>query len=145
MSNAPTPAQADAEAILDVMQAFYDALEMMDAPAMADVWAGRPADVCVHPGWPMTHGWQSIRHSWRTIFEHTGYLQVSLSDISLEIGGRIARVCCTERRYSVYAPGTITSTVAATNLFVRTEEGWRLTLHHGSPVSGQRIAAADIN
>lgn len=127
------------------MQAFYDALEALDEDAMEAVWAGRPADVCVHPGWPMTHGWQSIRQSWRLIFANTCYGRISLSDISMEIGGRIARVCCTENRYSVYDHGAFTNTVAATNLFVRTRDGWRLTLHHGTSVSARRLAEVEAN
>lgn len=145
MSNEPTPAQADAEAILATMQAFYDALEAMDEDALEQVWAGRPADVCVHPGWPMTHGWASIRQSWRRIFAHTHDVQIALSDISLEIGGRIARVCCTERRRTVYDHGAFVSAVAATNLFVRTDDGWRLTLHHGAPVSSELLGSAEVN
>jgi len=27
-----------------------------------------------------------------------------------------------------------TGTVAATNVFIRSEDGWRMVLHHGSPV-----------
>jgi ketosteroid isomerase-like protein len=30
--------------------------------------------------------------------------------------------------------GASTGTVAATNIYRRTDDGWRLVLHHGSPV-----------
>ena len=29
-----------------------------------------------------------------------------------------------------------TGTIAATNIFVRRADGWKLVLHHGSPVGG---------
>jgi hypothetical protein len=33
--------------------------------------------------------------------------------------------------------GGATGTVAATNVYVRTDAGWKLTVHHGSPVMGR--------
>ena len=44
--------------------------------------------------------------------------------------GDVAWVTLDENMVDRFATGT----VAATNLFVRTPAGWKLVLHHGSPV-----------
>lgn len=46
------------------------------------------------------------------------------------VEGDLAWVTLDENLVDVAATGTI----AATNLFVRTSSGWKLVLHHGSPV-----------
>ena len=44
--------------------------------------------------------------------------------------GDVAWVTLDENLVDQFATGT----VAATNTFVRTPDGWRMVLHHGSPV-----------
>jgi ketosteroid isomerase-like protein len=92
------------DAVVAANQAFYDAHESRDLAAMAAVWDHGPQSVCVHPGWPILRGWPLIEESWRRIFAGPGRNQFT------------------------------TGTVAATNTFVRTAAGWKLVLHHGSPV-----------
>ena len=115
--------------------AFYAAFTALDAERMRAVWAGRREDCCVHPGWEPLHGAAAIHEAWRQIFAGASYMQFQISDVRIEVLGEVARVTCAEGLYSVGAGRTLHSRIAATNLFLRTPEGWRLTLHHGSPVS----------
>ena len=48
----------------------------------------------------------------------------------LAVVGDVAWVTLDENLVDQFATGT----VAATNTFVRTPVGWKLALHHGSPV-----------
>ena len=131
----PDELAADEAALRALNDALYVALQDMDMAAMGDIWAGREHDVCVHPGWEMLSGWPSIRESWRAIFANTGFMQFSTSDVQIEVLGEVGRVSCTENIFTVAGIHTVHSQVAATNLFLRTTAGWKLVLHHGSPVA----------
>lgn len=140
------PQPPEEHAVQRINQAFYTAFEAMDYDAMAAVWAQRPADICIHPGWPILHGWRDIRASWQAIFAGTGFMRVTLSELSIDISGPVARVCCVENLYSVYEEQAIASQIAATNLFLYTDRGWRMTLHQGSPIGSAPVSAEpDVN
>ena len=125
------------QAILAANDAFYRALEAMDIRAMRRVWAGRPTDVCVHPGWELLVGWADIEASWRAIFANTATMRFEITHISMEILGELARVSCVETIYTSPGRQGPASRVAATNLFLRDPESgaWRMALHHGSPIA----------
>jgi len=129
--------------LLRVNLAFYQSFESMDYDAMAALWSQRPEDICVHPGWPFLAGWRDIRESWRAIFANTGFMRIDITDVRVELGERLARVCCVENLYSVFDQQTLASQVAATNLFIKVDGAWKVTLHHGSPVASQEVAPAD--
>ena len=111
-------------------QAFYDAHEARDLAAMAAVWEHSERAVCTHPGWPILRGWDVVEESWRRIFSGPGRNQFIVTNDAVVVAGDVAWVTLDENLMDRAATGAI----AATNLFVRTHEGWKLTLHHGSPV-----------
>jgi len=125
-----TGAEEDLAAVLAANRAFYDAHETRDLDAMTAVWDHGPAAVCIHPGWPILRGWPLIEESWRRIFEGPGRNQFILTNDVVATFGDVAWVTLDENLVDRSATGT----VAATNAFVHTAEGWRLVLHHGSPV-----------
>ena len=111
-------------------QAFYDAHEARDLAAMRAVWDHSEQAVCIHPGWPILRGWPLVEESWRRIFAGPGRNQFILTNDDVTVRGDVAWVTLDENLVDGMAAGTI----AATNVFVRTPHGWRLVLHHGSPV-----------
>ena len=111
-------------------QAFYDAHESRDIEAMAEVWEQSERAVCVHPGWPILRTWPAIEQSWRQIFAGPGRNQFILTNESVTIDGELAWVTLDGN----LVQGAATGTVAATNLYARTEGVWKLVVHHGSPV-----------
>lgn len=121
---------ADEAAILLVNQAFYDAHEAADAEAMAAVWEQSERVVCIHPGWPILRGRDAVDESWRRIFAGPGRNQFILTNVEVAVAGDTAWVTLDE---NLVDRGT-TGAIAATNGFVRAEDGWRMVLHHGSPV-----------
>ena len=124
----------DTEAVLAANAAFYRAIEALDDAAMAACWTRTPADTCIHPGWPILRGWTEVLSSWRAIFAGTTYMRFVVSDHEVLVDGDSAQVTCYENLYVIGPAGTQHAQVAATNVFVRTDDGWRVRLHHGSPV-----------
>ena len=122
----------DPEDVLAVNEAFYLAHEARDLAAMARVWEQSDRVVCIHPGWPILRGWPAVEQSWRRIFEGPGRNQFIVTNCELVVAGDHAWVTLDEN----LVDRSRTTTVAATNHFVRLGIGWRMVLHHGSPVAG---------
>jgi len=124
-----TPAQ---QTVIAAQQRFYDAHENRDIDAMDQVWEHSGAVACTHPGWPTLHGWNAVRESWRQIFVGPGRNQFICTNISVRVEGDVAWSTLDEN----LVQGASTGTVAATNVFVRRGDAWKMVNHHGSPVMG---------
>lgn len=111
-------------------QAFYDAHEARDLDAMGAIWDHGEHAVCTHPGWPILRGWPNVEESWRRIFAGPGRSQFILTNDAVSVEGDVAWVTLDEN----LVDGSTAGTIAATNVFVRRADGWRLVVHHGSPV-----------
>ena len=118
--------------------ALYAAFETGDVDLMEAVWdVEEPAAlVCVHPGWPMLRGRAAVLRSWSAVMANTEYIQFFLTDVQVAVSGGTAVVTCTENVLTSADVGDNAS-VVATNVFVRRADGWRLQVHHGSPVLGR--------
>jgi ketosteroid isomerase-like protein len=118
--------------VLAANQAFYDAHEGRDLAAMRAVWEHSDRVICVHPGWPILRTWPVVEQSWMRILGGPGRNQFILTNESVHVAGDVAWVTLDENLVAGEASGTI----AATNMYVRSDGGWQLVLHHGSPVMG---------
>jgi uncharacterized protein (TIGR02246 family) len=122
--------------------AMYEAFESADVDRMADVWddVDPGAVVCVHPGWPMLRGRAHVLRSWSAVMAGTDYIQFFLTDVRISVLGDTAVVTCTENVLTeVTEAAQSGSSVVATNVLVRRPDGWRVQVHHGSPVLGQLV------
>ncbi|MEN9507423.1 MAG: hypothetical protein RI958_3349 [Actinomycetota bacterium] len=128
--SAPGPAHD----VLTANQAFYDAHESRDIAAMVGVWEQSDRVVCIHPGWPIVRGWDAVIDSWQRIFRGPGRNQFIVTNEAVTLDGDLAWVTCDE---NLVADG-VTGTIAATNIFTRSAGGWKLVVHHGSPVMATR-------
>jgi hypothetical protein len=126
------------DAVLETNRRFYQALTELNLEAMASVWLEEPWVRCIHPGWPMLSGWHDVMESWRRIFENTVEHRVCPGDVSVRLFGDLAWVACVERINVSSPAGDRFSFAQGTNLFLNTESGWRMVLHHASflPVEG---------
>ena len=113
---------------------FYAAFESSDLARMRNVWLDDDSASCVHPGWRVLRGTSRIMRSWAVIFANTPYVQFFLTDVDVTVFGDVAVVRCVEGILTSVADAEGDASVAATNVFVRSEGGWRLWLHHGSSV-----------
>lgn len=129
---------ADASLIEAANAALYAAFETADVDAMARVWDDHEPDavVCVHPGWPMLRGRTAVLRSWSAVMANTDYIQFLLTDVQVAVEGDTAVVTCQENVLTSADVGEGGS-VVATNVFRRRPDGWRLQVHHGSPVLGR--------
>lgn len=130
-----------------VNTAFYAAIEEADLDGMRALWLEDAGALCVHPGALPVRGSSAIGRSWALIMANTTYIQFFLTDVEVSLAGVpapggpgdvVACVTCTENvltgddRTGPDAFGG--SKAVATNVFVRTHEGWRLWVRHTSPV-----------
>ena len=112
-------------------RAFYEAFEAKDLDAMSDVWEHSDRVTCTHPGWATLRGWGRISASFYALFQGQPP-QFVLTQEHVEVVGDLAWVSVDENLLGAHGG----STVAATNLFSRTDEGvWKMVCHHGSVVS----------
>ncbi len=133
MTSDGTDPKSAIKAVLEANQAFYAAHEQRDLAAMASVWEQSATVACIHPGWPIVRGWPAVQETWRRIFSGPGRSQFILTNVMGSVRGVTAWVTLDENLMDRSNTGTI----AATNVFVRTQHGWKLTLHHGSPVASR--------
>jgi ketosteroid isomerase-like protein len=125
----------DKAAVKEVNARFYEALSAQDMVAMEAVWLHEPWVRCVHPGWELLTGWQSIRKSWSNIFKNTAYLKIHVSKVTIHTSGEVAWVVCTENIASAQDANYQTATALATNVYHKVGAVWLLVHHHASPVT----------
>ena len=133
---------ADVEAVEAANLAMYQAFEAADVDRMAAVWddADPAALVCVHPGWPMLRGREHVLRSWSAVMAGTDYIQFFLTDVAISVLGDTAVVTCTENVLTeVTEDGPGAGAVVATNVLRRRADGWKVQVHHGSPVLGKLV------
>jgi ketosteroid isomerase-like protein len=138
----------DERAVLFANAALYDAFETADLDLMEAVWMDGPGAenvICVHPGWPPLRGRSQVLRSWAMIMANTTNISFVLTDIDATVDGDVAVVTCAENILTgmpeepelspaLAATALSGGRVAATNVFRRTGNGWRLWVHHASPV-----------
>ena len=121
----PTPEDAET--------AFYDAFERGDLAAMMAVWAEEDDIVCVHPQGPRLVGFEAVRESWMQLFTSGMTVRVQTVEARQFRSQTVAvhsvlEVFATPRGEASSAP------ITATNVYVLTESGWRMAMHHASPM-----------
>ncbi len=123
------------EQVLAANRGFYDALEALDMAAMEACWASGTEVACLHPGGSWHRGWAEVGAGLEGIMANTGYIEFEIADVEVTLLDPLAWVTCVERITSAAGEGRhAVAEVAATNLFVLDGTGWRLALHHASPI-----------
>ena len=123
------------EALRESNDAFYRAVEELSVPDMERLWLHESWVRCIHPGWDLLTGWEAIRQSWEQIFSGTTWIRVTPTSVDVQVLGDVGMVGCAEN-ITATSDGDVGVGVAvaqATNLFLRTADGWRLFHHHSSP------------
>lgn len=125
-------ARQQAGSAAEVEAAFYDALNRADVEALMALWADDDEISCIHPGGPRLHGHVAIQASWEAILEQGG-LQIRPSQLTTAHNLMSAVHTVVE---GVTAGTAEPAHLLATNVYLKTPQGWRMVLHHVSVAPG---------
>ena len=125
----------------DTEHAFYDALQNGDLERLMACWADEDDIVCVHPGGPRLLGHEAIRATFEAMFAN-GSVMAMPEKLHRHDDGHCAVHSLVERVAVLTDDGPQHAYVLATNVYVKTAQGWRLATHHAS--AGQQEAPADV-
>ena len=138
MSNPKARAAALNASPEDAEAQFYDALRDGDLERVMAVWADDDDVVCVHPGGTRVVGPQAVRAAFEAIFAN-GHIVVHAEHVKRvqAMGSAVHSVL--ERIDVVTVEGPRTGWIVATNVYVKTSQGWRMVAHHASPGTNSEI------
>jgi len=111
--------------------AFYAAFEAADTDTMMSLWADDDTITCIHPGGSRLVGRADILESWRQIFANPMRLRFRVSQRHALSDEGVA-VHSVQEEIEIEGRSGVAAVVAATNVFVLTDGGWRLWMHHAS-------------
>ena len=120
--------------------AFYEALQTGDIERLMACWADEEDIVCVHPGGPRLLGADSIRSSFESMFAN-GVIPAQPEHVRKVLSNTSAVHNLVERIELNLVEGTQVAHVLATNVYMRTAQGWRMVAHHASPGTPQALLA----
>jgi len=116
----------DSDAVLAANLEFYRAFTTRDVTAMDALWARQASVACLHPGWTALNDRDAIMQSWEGILSNPAAPRIACFDEQVFLYGDVALVLCEEELEG--------GTLAASNLFVREGNGWRIAHHHAGQV-----------
>lgn len=125
----------------DVEAAFYDALHAADIERLMACWADDDEIYCVHPGGPRLVGGTAIRLAFEAMFAN-GSIQAYPEKVHRVSGPGSSVHSVIERIELLTDDGPRRAYVLATNVFVKTAQGWRMVAHHASP--GTAVEPPDL-
>ena len=116
----------------EVEAAFYEALQRGELEQVMACWADEDDIFCVHPGGPRLVGASAIRAAYESLLDG-GSLRVTPERVRHidSLGAAVHNVL--ERVELQTAEGTRQAWLVATNVYLKTAQGWRLVAHHASP------------
>lgn len=139
MSNSKARATAPNASPEDAEAQFYDALREGDVERVMAIWADDDDVVCVHPGGARVVGLRAVRAAFEAIFA-SGNIGVHPLHVKRlhAMGSAVHSVL--ERIDVVTVDGPRTGWIVATNVYVKTSQGWRMVAHHASPGAPDEIS-----
>jgi ketosteroid isomerase-like protein len=122
---ADTPEAAEA--------AFYAAFEARSLDAMMAVWSTDDGIACIHPLAAPLNGRAAVAAGWRSLFEAAGQFRMQVEAAhEIREADQVIRIV---REYLVIGHETEPRPpILATNVYRREADGWRMVLHHASPL-----------
>lgn len=119
----------------EVEAAYYDAIGHADIEALMAIWADDEEIVCVHPGAPRLVGHAAIRAAWETIFQRGG---LDIRPVQLHsVHNMLTVVHNVIEEVRRGEDESQDMHILATNVYLKTPQGWRLAMHHASVAPGK--------
>ena len=116
----------------DAETAFYEAFMKHDLDAMMGVWADDDEVYCVHPRGGRMTGVAQVRESWRQIFASAQNLRFQVREQHF-LQAMMVSIHSVYEQISMTGDERARACIVATNIYMRTERGWRMMVHHASP------------
>jgi ketosteroid isomerase-like protein len=116
----------DSDAVLAANLQFYHAFTARDLAAMDALWARQAPVACLHPGWTALTERDAIMASWEGILSNPDAPRIACFDEQVFLYGDVALVLCEEELEG--------GSLAASNLFVREDNEWRIAHHHAGQI-----------
>lgn len=120
---------------------FYEALQQGDIDKLMAVWSDDDEIVCVHPGGARLVGPAAIRAAFETMFGH-GTINAQPEKVRRLQAHASAVHSVLERVQVMTQEGPQSAWVTATNVYLRSAQGWRLVAHHASPGTQSELREA---
>ena len=117
---------------------FYEALQQGDLDRVMSLWADDEEIACVHPGGPRVVGPGAVRAAFEAVLV-SGPLNISIHHVRRLEQATLAVHHVTEMVHADTPQGPQTAFVLATNVYMRTDQGWRMVAHHASPGLTQEL------
>ncbi len=136
---APTSASAD-----DIELALYEAMRRGDVEGLMALWSDDDEICCIHPGGKRLVGASAIRASFEAIFGH-GAIDAEPHRVRRLESHSSAVHSVLERIRVRSSEGEQFAWVVATNVYLKSADGWRLVAHHASPgTAGEAPEALEV-
>jgi len=103
-----------------------------DLEAMMAVWADDDEVYCVHPRGPRISGVAQVRESWRQIFSSAQTVRFQVREQHL-LQAMMVSVHNVYEQITMADESRTRGSIVATNIYMRTDHGWRMMAHHASP------------
>jgi ketosteroid isomerase-like protein len=139
MRRAPTFATAEA-----AEEAFYDALQKGDLGGMMSLWADDDDAVCIHPNGPRLVGLPAIRSAWSQILNGGG-MDIRATGVHVFQGAMVAIHNVIEKMIVKRGGRVSVVECAATNVYLKGADGWRMVLHQAGGINGDERPVAAGN
>jgi ketosteroid isomerase-like protein len=120
----------------DVEHAFYDAIARADLDSLMALWADDEEIACIHPGAPRLQGHAAIRNSWEHIFER-GPVHIRPRQLHITHNMMCSVHSVVEEVKTPDDPDWQDAHLLATNVYLKTPQGWRIVMHHASIAPGK--------
>ncbi len=138
MQHPKVPAAALLASPEDTEAQFYEALQQADLSRLMAVWSDEEEVSCVHPGGPRVVGLGAIRAAFEVVFAQ-GAISVHPERVRRVQTNECAIHQVLERVVVEGSGGQQSAWVIATNVYLKTAQGWRMVVHHASPGTAHDI------
>ncbi|MFO7541487.1 MAG: nuclear transport factor 2 family protein [Thiobacillus sp.] len=122
-------------------QAFYAAFEARAPEAMMAVWANHDDIVCIHPLSAPLNGRAAVTAGWKSIAEAAGQFRVQV-ELAHEMRDATQVIRIVREHLSIGQESGPRPPILATNVYRKQADGWRMVLHHASPLQVGSTSAA---
>ena len=132
------------ETAIEAEAFFYGALEKGELADIMATWADDETVVCIHPMGPALEGRSAVRDGWQVICESGQTLTFNVVSVRYEESDDLA-VHVVREEISMAGEPPKEALMLATNVYRRTDDGWRMIMHHSSPgASGESVSSGPV-